>query len=435
MRGWGRIPRRSGSDEAIRDYGIRYEYDTLGRPVRSVDANGNKTLFYYDRENRRTHTINVIGQAANNTLAGEVSETTYNSFGQPESVRRYAARLGDADMDQLLAGRWRRPRRPVAAGQARGAGRPSLDQVSLYEYDRCGRLVKQVDGENGVTENIYNVHGELAAQVRSTRRGSDHHQAVRLRPERARGVADRRCGRHQREHPDGLRRFRSRDPIGRRRGHRRPRRPTRTAAAAIVVTDPLQRATRTDYDALGRVSRVTDALGHQTVTCVRRGGAQRDGHDARRQTSDHGADAPRRDAERHGWARQCHAIRVQQGRSADDGDRCAGPTDRPDDVRQERPPDRSDGCARHGDALRLRPAQPRRRAAGRSGRIEPHDAVRVRRARSADQGDEGAGTAAERDHDLQLTTARAARRRSSWMGLRAGCSCARPTATTISTTS
>jgi hypothetical protein len=51
-------------------------------------------LFYYDRENRQTHTVNVIGQAADNNLAGEVSETAYNSFGQPQSVRRYAARLG-----------------------------------------------------------------------------------------------------------------------------------------------------------------------------------------------------------------------------------------------------------------------------------------------------------------------------------------------------
>jgi YD repeat-containing protein len=50
--------------EAIRDYGVGHEYDTLGRRIRSVDANGNKTLFYYDRENRLTHTINVIGQSA-----------------------------------------------------------------------------------------------------------------------------------------------------------------------------------------------------------------------------------------------------------------------------------------------------------------------------------------------------------------------------------
>ena len=46
----------------------------------------------------------------------------------------------------------------------------SLDQVVLYEYERSGRLVKQVDGESGFT-NIYNVYGELAAQLRSSREG------------------------------------------------------------------------------------------------------------------------------------------------------------------------------------------------------------------------------------------------------------------------
>ena len=82
----GTNPTPQRISEAIRDYGIRHEYDTLGRAIRSVDANGNTTLFYYDRENRPTHTINVIGHRATNTLAGEVSETTYNSFGQTASV-------------------------------------------------------------------------------------------------------------------------------------------------------------------------------------------------------------------------------------------------------------------------------------------------------------------------------------------------------------
>ena len=120
----GTNPTPQRISEAIRDYGMRHEYDTLGRGIRSVDANGNRTLLYYDREHRLTHTINVIGQSANNTLAGEVSETKYNSFGQQESVRRYAARLADADMDQLLAGGGGGFADPFAAEHAGGTGRP-----------------------------------------------------------------------------------------------------------------------------------------------------------------------------------------------------------------------------------------------------------------------------------------------------------------------
>src|SRR3546814_19338820 len=90
-------------EQAIRDYGIRYAYDTLGRVVRSVDPNGNRTLFYYDRENRPTHTVDMIGRAEDQSLAGEVGEALYDRFGQLRSSRRYAARLGHEDMDHLRA--------------------------------------------------------------------------------------------------------------------------------------------------------------------------------------------------------------------------------------------------------------------------------------------------------------------------------------------
>src|SRR3546814_20884022 len=47
----------------------------------------------------------------------------------------------------------------------------ALDQVVIYHHDRAGRLVKQVDGEGGFTDNLYNAYGELAAQLRATREG------------------------------------------------------------------------------------------------------------------------------------------------------------------------------------------------------------------------------------------------------------------------
>jgi YD repeat-containing protein len=169
----GTNPTEQRISEAIRDYGIHHEYDTVGRKIRSVDANANETLFYYDRENRLTHTINVIGQSANNTLAGEVSETTYNSFGETATVRRYATRLAAADMAQLLAGGGSGLADQSLLSKLAALANTSLDQVSSYEYDRSGRLVKQVDGENGVIFNFYNAFGELAAQVRSTRQGQN----------------------------------------------------------------------------------------------------------------------------------------------------------------------------------------------------------------------------------------------------------------------
>jgi YD repeat-containing protein len=263
----GTNPTPQRIEQAIREYGVRNEYDTLGRQVHSIDANRNLTIFYYDLENRRTHSVNVLGQAADNSLVGEVSETLYNSFSQPELVRRYAARLGNADMDQLLAaadGGGGGLADKTLLGKLATLADASLDQVSLYEYDRCGRLVRQVDAESGFTENIYNAFGEVIARVRSTREGQtttsqfDYDLLGRIVSQ----TDDVGCiNANTRTDYDAFGRVvRTIDAMGA---------VTTTAypdnGRSIVVTDPLQCETRTDYDALGRVSRVTDALGRQTV--------------------------------------------------------------------------------------------------------------------------------------------------------------------------
>ena len=92
-------------------------------------------------------------------------------------------------MDQLLAGGGGGFADQFLLSKLAALANTSLDHVSSYEYDSCGRLVQEADGENGVTVNIYNGHGELAAQVRS-RQEDEHYEAVRLRFERASGVAD-----------------------------------------------------------------------------------------------------------------------------------------------------------------------------------------------------------------------------------------------------
>ena len=336
----GTNPTPQRISEAIRDYGIRHEYDTLGRAIRSVDANGNKTLFYYDRENRLTHTINVIGQSANNTLAGEVSETTYNSFGQIESVRRYAARLADADMDQLLAGGGGGFADQLLLSKLAALANTSLDHVSSYEYDRCGRLVKEVDGENGVTVNIYNAHGELAAQVRSLQEGRsttkqfdyDLNGRVVSQTDDAGGINS-----NTRTAYDAFGRvIQSIDGAGK---------VTTTAyqdsGRTIVVTDPLNRTTRTEYDALGRVLRVTNALNQQTVYAYNEAARSVTVTTPEQVQVTTARTRHGETLQRHGRARQRDAICVQQGRSADDGDRRIGPSDRQNDVRPKRPQARS----------------------------------------------------------------------------------------------
>ncbi|MDF2120414.1 putative Ig domain-containing protein [Roseiarcaceae bacterium H3SJ34-1] len=259
----GTSPTPAQVEAMIDGYGVRYTCDTLGRVIRRVDAGGSLTLFYYDRENRRTHTIGVIGSATDGSLAGEVSETNVNAFGEPEIARRYAARIDNAGMTTLLADGG-----GGTAGQAlfnilAPLVDASRDQVSRYEYDGCGRVTKATDGENGITETLYNVFGEPAAQVhsiadgQSTTRQFDRDLAGRVIAEtgdtgginactstgydafgRVIGTVDAAGLASLRTYPDNGR--------------------------SVVETDRLGSVTRTDLDALGRRVLLSDALGQQT---------------------------------------------------------------------------------------------------------------------------------------------------------------------------
>ncbi len=259
----GTNPSPQRIDQAVREFGTRYEYDSVGRLVRSIDANANQTLFYYDGENRRTHTVNVVGQSADNSLAGEVSETIYNAFGQIESMRRYRTRIGTAALTQLLVDGGGGLADQALVAVLAGIADANLDQRTLAEYDRCGRLAKHIDGVGGFVENSYNPHGELATQVRfigfgrttSTQFDYDARGRVVLVTGDAGGMNPSRATAY-----DAFGRVvQATDAAG---GVVNTGYPDN--GRTVAVTDGLQRTTRTSYDGLGRVASVTDALGKHT---------------------------------------------------------------------------------------------------------------------------------------------------------------------------
>ena len=200
--------------------------------------------------------------------------------------------------------------------------------------------MKEVDGESGVTVNIYNAHGERAGQVRSLQEGRsttkqfdyDLNGRVVSRTDDVGGI-----NANTRTAYDAFGRvIRSIDGAGN---------VTTTdyqdSGRTIVVTDPLNRTTRTEYDALGRVLRVTDALDQQTDVCYDdaarsvtvttpeqvRVTTARTRHDETLSVTD-------------GRGNVTH-ICVQQRRSADDGDGRVGPSDDQNDLRPKRPQARS----------------------------------------------------------------------------------------------
>ncbi|ALI34756.1 putative deoxyribonuclease RhsA [Candidatus Nitrosocosmicus oleophilus] len=265
----GANPTPERIEQAIREYGTSYAYDTLGQLVRSIDANGNLTIYYYDRENRQTHSVNVVGYEEDSSLAGEVSETFYNSFGQPEQVHRYAALLNNINMNQLLY-------RDSGSGEGGGLAdqslfdmlsliaNPSADQITRYEYDRRGQLVKQEDSEEGFTENIYNDFQELVARVQSTQKGQsttsqfDYDLVGHLvsQTEDVGGINS-----NTRLEFDAFGRIiRSIDALGWVTTKFYP-----DNGRSVEIKDPLQHVMRTDFDAFGREYRLIDALRNETV--------------------------------------------------------------------------------------------------------------------------------------------------------------------------
>jgi YD repeat-containing protein len=248
-------PGQGAIDAVMASHGMRYAYDSLGRQVKAIDANNNATLFYYDREGRLSHSVNA---------KGEVSETTYNRFGQTASTRRYAKAFAADVLVGLDGGLADTAFLDKVAVLANADVDAHKDHITLYEYDKRGLLIKQTDGEGFVTTNTYTAFGQLDKQERSIAAGKTvvTQFGYDLRGQMLAQTGD----------VGGLN-FNARleyDAFGR---------VTRSVDAAgkavatdyleggrvIQVTDPLTRMRRTEYDFLGRVHKQIDAL-NQTTT-------------------------------------------------------------------------------------------------------------------------------------------------------------------------
>jgi YD repeat-containing protein len=241
-----------GLDGAIADYGMRYEYDSLGRRVKAIDANNNVSLFYYDSESRLSHSVNA---------KGEVSETAYNRFGQAESVRRYGTRFTPEVLATLTTGGLADS---AFLSKVAALADASKDQITSNEYDQRGLLVKQTDGLGFVTTNTYTAFGQLAKQERTiatgktvtTQFGYDLRGKLLAQTGDAGGINFN--GRM--EYDAFGRVVRSVDGAG-----KITQTNYKDSGRAIEVTDPLTRTMRSEYDAFGRVLKQIDALNQSTT--------------------------------------------------------------------------------------------------------------------------------------------------------------------------
>ncbi|TFY97069.1 LysM peptidoglycan-binding domain-containing protein [Ramlibacter humi] len=70
-------------------YGVRHAYDAAGRRISTTDAAGNKTLFFYDADGALSYTVNALG---------EVQEQRYDARGRLTDSIRYVNRISLAGL-------------------------------------------------------------------------------------------------------------------------------------------------------------------------------------------------------------------------------------------------------------------------------------------------------------------------------------------------
>lgn len=213
-------------------YGITYAYDLAGRRIsattRPNDSQTNVTRYYYDSDNRLRFEVNQLGERI---------EYRYNALGQLTEQIKYLNRIsvtgltGGLLTDSLIT-------TLTASASATG------DARTTYTYTLTGRVASKVTAENASVTYTYNAFGEEIAKVE---------QIDASRSLRTEYTYDLR----------GLLALTRWDPLGLNTTESNQ---YDAFGRLTRVTDARGNMQRIEYDRLGRVIATVDALGARRVT-------------------------------------------------------------------------------------------------------------------------------------------------------------------------
>ena len=136
---------QSNINTAIDQYGREYKYDLMGRKIVEEGPQGQKTFFYYDKEGRLTYTVNALG---------EVSHTTYTTFGEVATVTVLAGRIS---VSGLTGG----SENSTLINRVNGARNGGKDQKVTNTYNQLGLIASSTNGEGKRTTYGYDKLGDL----------------------------------------------------------------------------------------------------------------------------------------------------------------------------------------------------------------------------------------------------------------------------------
>lgn len=139
-------------DELYATQGVRHVYDALDRRIESIDAEGNKTWYFYDAAGRQTHAVRgaADAQGVQNAM-GEVVETRYTAFGEVRDTTAYTGRIAIGVPGD---------RASVSSAIEVLAYVAQTDSRAQFVYDRRGLVTQRIDAEGAVVSITYDAFGD-----------------------------------------------------------------------------------------------------------------------------------------------------------------------------------------------------------------------------------------------------------------------------------
>ncbi|WP_289024778.1 LysM peptidoglycan-binding domain-containing protein [uncultured Sphingomonas sp.] len=155
----------------------RYKYDMRGNLIETINANGGRTLFYYDDLNRKIADITAVGTLSTYSYDAAGNMTVSRTYGAPVSLPALAggtppaAPGGDLRQTSYTYDNVNRLLTTSVAGVRTGSWNgasfvtTTAPVTTSFEYDVVGNVVRATDGNGASTYSYYDKRGGKVAQV------------------------------------------------------------------------------------------------------------------------------------------------------------------------------------------------------------------------------------------------------------------------------
>ncbi len=138
--------------------GARNDYDSFGRLVKTTGRDDSVSYLYYNADNQISLSVQVL--TIGGVSRGEVTEFSYNDFGELEATRVIAERLNLSTL--ALTGGDISTTLQNAIDVIRSSAAANLDSVTENQYTKRGRIDFSVGADGSQTDFSYNAFGQLA---------------------------------------------------------------------------------------------------------------------------------------------------------------------------------------------------------------------------------------------------------------------------------